>query len=237
MFRVGTSGYQYPHWSATFYPKGVPASRWFQLYAQHFDTVEMNSTFYRLPPARTFRHWRTSAPPGFCFAVKFSRYGSHLRRLLGPRGLLRRFLPRATQLGPMLGPILVQLPPHWGPNLPRLSAFLEAAPSQYRWAVEFRDPRWLCAEVFALLERHGVALCIHDMIPRHPRVVTAGWTYLRYHGIRYGGCYSPQQLSAQARLVRRYLAEGLDVFAYFNNDAQGYAVSNALDLRRYVLGR
>lgn len=234
--RVGTSGYQYKHWRDVFYPKGLPVSRWFEHYARHFDTVELNSTFYRLPEASTFAAWRSQAPRGFCYAVKFSRYGSHLRRLLGPEALLERFFERATALGRSLGPILVQLPPNWRCDAERLRAFLAAAPRRYRWAVEFRDPRWLCEEVYDVLRRHHAALCLHDMIPDHPAVLTTSWTYIRYHGERYGGCYSSGQLAVQARRIRGYLAGGRDVFAYFNNDAEGYAVANAMDLRRYVLG-
>jgi uncharacterized protein YecE (DUF72 family) len=232
--RVGTSGYQYKHWRQVFYPKGLPVSRWFEHYARHFDTVELNSTFYRLPEAATFAAWRSQAPRGFCYAVKFSRYGSHLRRLLGPEALLERFFERAAALGRTLGPILVQLPPNWRCDAERLRAFLAAAPRRYRWAVEFRDPRWLCEEVYEVLRRHRAALCLHDMIPDHPAVLTTDWTYIRYHGERYGGCYSPRHLAGQAGRIRGYLADGRDVFAYFNNDAQGYAVANALDLRRLV---
>jgi uncharacterized protein YecE (DUF72 family) len=235
MLRVGTSGYQYKHWREVFYPKRLPVSRWFEHYARHFDTVELNSTFYRLPEASTFAAWRRQAPRGFCYAVKFSRYGSHLRRLLGPEALLERFFERATALRRTLGPILVQLPPHWRCDAERLRAFLAAAPRRHRWAVEFRDPRWLCEEVYEVLRRHRAALCLHDMIPDHPAVLTTDWTYIRYHGERYAGCYSAPQLRAEARRIRGYLAEGRDVFAYFNNDAEGYAVANALELRRRVL--
>ena len=104
-----------------------------------------------------------------------------------------------------------------------------------RWAVEFRNPSWLCDEVYNVLERYKAAFCVHDMIKNHPRILTADWTYLRYHGERYSGSYSRQKLAAEAEWIRRRLATGKDVFAYFNNDAQGFAVSNAADLSRYVL--
>jgi uncharacterized protein YecE (DUF72 family) len=233
-FRVGTSGYHYRHWRGIFYPESLPPEAWFGCYAVRFDTVELNNTFYRLPRARTFAAWRDAAPPGFSFAVKFSRYGSHLKRLKTPRSTLRRFLTRAERLGASLGPILVQLPPDFRPRPERLAAFLDAAPRRRRWAVEFRDRRWLCNEVFAVLRAHGAALCVHDMIEDHPRVVTASWVYLRFHGNRYAGSYSTQHLTARAREIRAYLADGLDVYAYFNNDVGGHAVRNALDLRRYV---
>ena len=146
------------------------------------------------------------------------------------------FVERARVLGPKLGPILVQLPPRWRVNPDRLAAFLEAAPKKYRWAIEVRDPSWLCEDVYALLRKHRAALCIHDLIERHPRVRTASWVYLRFHGNHYTGSYSSQALSAAARRVRGALAEGHDVYAFFNNDIGGHAIHNAIDLRRYVEG-
>jgi len=234
--RIGTSGYQYDHWRGLFYPKGLPRAEWFAYYAERFDTVEINNTFYGLPSTQTFRSWKGTAPTGFCYALKFSRYGSHVKRLKAPRGAIRTFLGRARRLGAALGPILVQLPPDWDANPERLSAFLDAAPERYRWAIEFRDPRWLCDQVYGILAEHGAALCIHDMIPSHPRELTAGWTYLRFHGERYQGGYPYQFLVAEAKQIARYAADGLDVFAYFNNDLGGDAVRNARDLRRYVCG-
>ncbi|HXG52794.1 MAG TPA: DUF72 domain-containing protein [candidate division Zixibacteria bacterium] len=236
-FRVGTSGWHYAHWRGIFYPEDLPPARWFSHYAREFDTVEINNTFYRLPEAATFEAWRRQAPPGFCYALKFSRYGSHIVRLKRPRATIGRFLARATRLGEFLGPILVQLPPNWKADPGRLAAFLKAAPKQLRWAVELRDPRWLCEDVFAALEEHAAALCIHDLIADHPRRLTASWTYLRFHGDRYSGSYSPRRLRAEAGWIRDRLEEGRDVFAYFNNDAEGYAVRNAADLRAYVTGR
>ncbi len=174
------------------------------------------------------------APKGFCYALKFSRYGSHIVRLKKPRDTIGKFLKRADRLGEFLGPILVQLPPNWKADPERLAAFLKAAPKKYRWVLEFRDRRWLCQEVFAILSEHGSAMCIHDMIDDHPRLVTAGWVYLRFHGKRYSGSYSSEKLRAEARWIKQQLAGGKDVFAYFNNDAQGYAVANAIELKRYI---
>jgi uncharacterized protein YecE (DUF72 family) len=233
--RIGTSGYHYDHWKGVYYPEELAKGQWFSHYARDFDTVEINNTFYRLPEAATFEAWRRQAPKGFCYALKFSRYGSHIVRLKKPRDTIRKFLQRADRLGDFLGPILVQLPPNWTADPERLDAFLKAAPRDHRWAVEFRDPRWLCEEVFAILKKHDSALCIHDLIENHPRVLTTGWSYLRYHGDHYAGCYSPQKLAAEARWIRLQLASGKDVFTYFNNDAQGYALTNAADLRRYIL--
>jgi len=243
-FWIGTSGYQYDHWRGVLYPEGVPKRRWFDLYAEAFNTVEINNTFYHLPKAETFDAWRERAPAGFRYVLKYSRYGTHMRRLTGaggPDGHVARFLERADRLGPFLGPILVQLPPNWRANPERLDAFLSAAPDDHQWALEFRDPSWFSEEVWAVLRRYGAALVIHDMLEAHPREVTADWVYLRFHGtadeMPYGGNYSAQALSGVACRIKRHLAKGRDVYAYFNNDAGGCAVRDALRLRRYVLGK
>ena len=235
--RVGTSGYQYDHWRGVFYPSGLPRKDWFEHYARQFDTVEINNTFYHLPEASTFDAWRAQAPDGFLYVLKFSRYGSHLKKLKNPNDSIGPFLERAERLGSLLGPILVQLPPGWSVNARRIAGFLDCAPASHRWAMEFRDRSWLCDEVFQILRDHNAALCVHDKIEDHPRPQVADWIYLRYHGNRYGGNYSPQKLTAEARRIKEHLAQGHDVFAYFNNDLQGHAVKNALDLRRYAQGQ
>jgi uncharacterized protein YecE (DUF72 family) len=232
--RIGTSGYQYEHWKRLFYPEKLPKREWFAHYAKKFDTVEINNTFYGLPSAETFEGWRKQAPPGFLYVLKFSRYGSHLKRLKEPRATIKNFLQRARRLRNFLGPILVQLPPNWRVDPDRLAGFLKAAPRSVRWAFEFRDPSWLCEEIFALLQAHNAALCIHDMIQDHPRRITADWVYLRFHGDHYGGSYTSEQLRSEARWIKQQLVEGRDVFAYFNNDAQGYAVKNAAELKRHI---
>lgn len=234
---IGTSGYQYNHWKGFFYPSDLPKQQWFDYYARHFDTVEINNTFYRLPEAHTFETWREQAPPGFCYSVKFSRFGTHLKHLKDPRSTIGLYLERAGRLQDSLGPTLVQLPPRWKPDPARLNAFLDEALDarpRKRWTVEFRHPDWLCDEVYAILERHDAALCIHDMIADHPRRLTADWTYLRFHGGHYDGDYSHQFLSAEARRISAWLDQGLDVYAYFNNDLHGHAVHNAADLKRYL---
>ena len=231
--RIGTSGYQYDHWKGLFYPEPLPKRSWLAFLSERFDTVEINNTFYHLPSGKTFDTWRDTAPAGFRFALKYSRYGSHLKHLKDPQDHVPAFLERARRLGDCLGPILVQLPPSWKIDLGRLAGFLRAAPRRQRWAVEFRNTTWLCEETYSVLRASKAALCIHDMIENHPRAVTADWVYLRYHG-RDGGDYPHQALAAEAARIREYLARGLDVFAYFNNDACGYALSNAVDLKRYV---
>ncbi|MCK9531631.1 MAG: DUF72 domain-containing protein [Gammaproteobacteria bacterium] len=233
--RIGTSGYQYDHWRGILYPECLAKRHWFEAYTQRFDTVEINNTFYRLPDARVFERWREAAPPGFLYALKFSRYGSHRRRLLDPQNSVTHFIDVASRLEPVLGPILVQLPPRWDVNVERLDTFLAFAPRRYRWAVEVRDPRWLTHAVFATLARHGAALCIHDHIKDHPREITSNWVYLRYHGAATAtGSYSRTRLAREADFIRDCLGRGRDVYAYFNNDQQGHAVRNALQLKKLM---
>jgi uncharacterized protein YecE (DUF72 family) len=235
--RVGTSGFQYRHWRGDFYPPDLPTRHWFRHYSARFDTVEINNTFYNLPEPESFDAWREVAPPGFRFSLKYSRYATHLKHLKDPEKPLERFLERAERLHSWLGPLLVQLPPHWGADPERLDSFLRAVPRRRRIAVEVRDPDWLREEVYEVLRRHRAALVIHDLIDNHPVELTAGWTYLRFHGRRYGGSYSPQALSGQAGRIRRWLDDGRDVYVYFNNDRGGHAPRNAADLRRFVQRR
>jgi uncharacterized protein YecE (DUF72 family) len=234
--RIGTSGYQYNHWKGIFYPEDVRKQDWFAHYAMHFDTVEINNTFYNLPKADTFDQWHGRARPGFRYALKFSRYGTHMKKLKDPAASIGAFLERAERLKAYLVPILVQLPPKWGVNPERLATFFENAPARHRWTVEFRESAWLCDDVYQILQAHNAALCIHDMLADHPRRLTADWTYVRFHGVNYGGSYDPQRLSDWGQWIKRRLSDHLDVYAYFNNDVQGHAVQNALDLRRLVMG-
>ncbi len=235
---MGCSGYEYAEWKGIFYPEDLPKRDWFAHYAQAFDTVEINGTFYRLPEPETFDAWRARAPRGFLYALKLSRYGTHLKHLKDPEQWVGNFIERAERLGPTLGPVLVQLPPNWHADPGRLDGFLDVAAGRIRWAVEVRDRRWLCSEVYDVLARHDAALVVHDLLDAHPRIVTAGWVYLRFHGPYagrpYTGSYSPQALSGAARRIRSHLAEGRDVYAYFNNDIGGHAVDDASDLVRYL---
>jgi len=231
---VGTSGYQYDHWRGVFYPENIPKKKWFEYYTQTFDTVEINNTFYNLPKAESFDRWREEAPEEFCYVLKYSRYGTHMKRLKDPQDTINNFLERAAHLEEKLGPILVQLPPRWNVNSERLDQFLEATDKNCRWVLEFRNESWLCEEVYNILRKHNTALCVHDLIPDHPHLVTADWTYFRFHGDNYAGCYKENELRETAGRIRKHLNSGLDVYAFFNNDAEGYAVQNALDLRKFI---
>jgi uncharacterized protein YecE (DUF72 family) len=233
---VGCSGWSYKDWRGVVYPADAPARRWFELYAEQFDTVEINNTFYRLPPASTVEAWAAQAPPGFCYALKVGQFGSHRMKLRDSATWLVNHLDRVDRLGAHLGPNLLQLPPRWRRNLERLDEFLTAAPPRIRWAVELREPSWVHDDTFALLERHRAALCLHDLLADHPWVRTADWTYVRFHGPRaleekYHGRYGPRRLAPVARRLRAWLDEGVDVYAYFNNDFEGHAVADAAWLR------
>jgi uncharacterized protein YecE (DUF72 family) len=239
---IGTSGWNYPHWSGLFYPPSVKAAAWFQHYATFFDTVEVNNTFYRLPTPEVFVRWGHQAPAGFGFALKASRFITHVKRLADPERSAGEFVRRAAGLQGMLGPILFQMPPSGRANPARLSLFLEYLLHQeilpgVRVAFEFREPSWLTPEVFASLEKANAALCLADW----PEVVvegpiTADFVYIRRHGAsgRYAGSYSREALRREADRIKGWLAEGRSVYVYFNNDAQAHAVADALTLRELL---
>jgi uncharacterized protein YecE (DUF72 family) len=222
----------YKDWRGVVYPEKLPQRRWFEHYATLFDTVELNNTFYRLPPPSTVEHWAEQAPPGFIYAVKLGAFGSHRMKLRDAASWLPNHLDRVERLGPALGPTLVQLPPRWKRDTDRLDEFLSVAPKHLRWAVELRESSWVDEDVFAVLRRHGAALCIHDLLPDHPWELTADWTYVRFHGPRaltrkYWGRYGEKRLTPVADRLAVWLDEGRDVYAYFNNDYRGYAVADA----------
>ncbi len=215
----------------------MAARRWFEHYATMFDTVEINNTFYRLPPVETVEAWAQQAPSGFLYAPKLGQFGTHRMKLRDPDRWLPNHLDRVERLGSALGPTLVQLPPRWKRNAARLDEFLAVAPRSMRWAVELRDPSWLHEDVFAVLRHHHAALVLHDLLPDHPRVLTARWTYLRFHGPnpqqdRYRGRYTGRRLWRVAELIESWLDSGIDVYGYFNNDHDGAAVSDARWLAR-----
>ena len=242
---MGTSGYVYAHWRNVFYPAGVPAREWLPFYARHFETVELNNSFYRLPTKAAFRAWRAQVGDGFLFAVKASRFLTHLKRLKTPGPPLDRLLRRVRPLGPTLGPILFQLPAQFHVNLPRLERFVRTLGRQrllpdLRAALEVRHPSWLVEEVFDVLRKANVALCFHDArVQPVTEPVTADFVYVRRHGTRarYGGSYTDRMLRADAEDIVHWLGEGLDVYAYFNNDGGGAAVRNAPRLRDLVEGK
>ena len=234
--RIGTSGWVYRHWQGLFYPANLPQKQWFAYYARSFDTVEINSTFYHLHNASVFEHWQQQAPDGFLYSIKASRIITHNQRLEGCQDTLETFLSRASLLGETLGPVLFQLPPSFSLDLSRFESFLALLPQGFSYAMEFRNPTWLTEEVFALLERFGVALCIHDMPPLQvPLRITAKFIYLRFHGdVDHAGDYPLETLAAWVERIQTWQRNGLAVFAYFNNDTGGMAVRNAHTLKQLL---
>jgi uncharacterized protein YecE (DUF72 family) len=233
--RVGCSGWNYKAWRGRFYPQELPASKWLDYYATVFDTVEVNNTFYRLPHISTFAAWREQAPPEFLMAIKASRFLTHLKKLKDPEEPIVRLFEEAAGLKQVLGPILYQLPGDFPINLERFERFLAALPRRRQHVVEFRHTSWYVGDVYDLMTRRGVALCLHDKAGSEIDEPSVGpFMYVRFHGTsgHYTGSYSDQTLSAWAdRLVARWRA-GQDVYAYFNNDPDAVATINARTLQR-----
>jgi uncharacterized protein YecE (DUF72 family) len=239
--RVGCSGWNYGHWRERVYPKGLPQKRWLEHYAGLFDTVEINNTFYRLPRVTAVRGWVDQTPSRFVFAVKMSRYITHIRRLGGLETGIPLFYERIAPLArsPKLGPVLWQLPPTFKRDDERLGATLAALPDG-RHAIEFRHPTWYAEKVYALLRRHSVALVITDG-PKYAfreLVTTTDWTFVRFHHGTRGrrGNYSDREIAEWAERIDGWRNEGLDVYAYYNNDWEGYAVKNGLRLKQLLDG-
>lgn len=234
---IGTSGWHYRHWLGPFYPDGLPTEAMLAYYAQRFRTVEVNYTFYHLPDADAVAAWYDAVDEGFTFAVKASRYLTHLKKLKDPEGPIALLMERIAPLRHKLGPILVQLPPRWQRNVPRLAGLLRALPPGQRYAFEFRDPTWFAPEVYALLSEHGAALCVYDRFGEHsPLERTADFVYLRMHGPR-GGMerpYSDEELGAWAGAIGDWASRGVDVYVYFNNDPFGHAPHDAARLSRML---
>ncbi|HEY7399479.1 MAG TPA: DUF72 domain-containing protein [Actinomycetota bacterium] len=236
MWFVGTSGWHYKDWKARFYPDHLATSEWLAFYAERFPTVEVNNTFYRLPPEQTFDRWAAETPPGFVFSVKASRYITHIRRLADPRDALEVLLTRARHLGDRLGPILVQLPPNAMFDPERLRGFLAALPPGVRAAIEFRHASWERSETYELLDEARVALVWPDRPGARARLPsTGGWCYVRMHqGRRTAPGYTNAKLRRWADRLAPMEAGG---YVYFNNDHQGAAVRDAATLTRLLADR
>jgi uncharacterized protein YecE (DUF72 family) len=236
--RIGTSGWHYGHWAGPFYPADLPKDKWLQYYAQYFDTVELNNTFYHLPKEQSLKRWRTITPKNFVYAVKASRYITHIKKLKGTSEELARFLDLAVLLGRKLGPILYQLPPSLHKDLARLESFVEILPKKKTAVFEFRNESWYCEDTYKLLDKFNVGFCIHDLSGlESPRVVTGDVIYVRFHGTtgRYSGCYSKAQLRDWARWLKDRAKDVRGIYVYFNNDACAYAVRNAKELKDHFL--
>jgi uncharacterized protein YecE (DUF72 family) len=231
---IGTSGWHYGHWRGPFYPDELGAEGFLAYYAERFPTVEINNSFYQLPSESTLGKWRDAVPQGFVFAVKGSRFITHMKKLKDPARSLAPFLERVAVLGEKLGPILFQLPPRWGFNGARLAGFLAALPGAYRYTLELRDQSWINDDALDLLARHGAAFCIYDLAGYlSPLEVTADFVYIRLHGPGgpYQGQYDDKTLAGWAGAMAAWSREGREVFCYLDNDEAGYAAQDAARLQ------
>ncbi len=236
--RIGTSGWQYRHWLGPLYPPETRAAGMLPFYVTRFDTVEVNSSFYRLPTAEVFETWRDATPAGFSFAIKGSRFLTHMKKLRDPEEGLGRLIERAERLGDKLGPVLFQLPPRWGCDLDRLSAFLAALPPGHRYALELRDRTWHNEAVYEAMRRRNVGFCIYHLAGyQSPHEVTADFAYVRLHGPgegAYEGSYTEDTLSGWAALIDGWRRTVQAIYVYFDNDQAGHAPRNALRLKEMV---
>jgi uncharacterized protein YecE (DUF72 family) len=232
--RIGTSGWYYDHWKQRFYPADLPKSKWFEYYAQYFDTVEINNTFYHLPKEQTLQRWHNIAPKNFLYAVKAHRYITHIKRLKDSAEPLERFFERVGLLKSRLGPILYQLSPNLQKNFDLLEAFIKLLPRRKTAVFEFRHKSWYSEDTYNLLDKSGAGFCIHDMPGKEsPRIVTGEVIYIRFHGTtdRYSGSYPKSQLQNWANWLKNHSKKVRAIYIYFNNDAQGHAIKNAKQLR------
>lgn len=248
---VGTSGFSYPHWRGSFYPADLPQKDWFLYYTKYFDTVELNASFYQLPRREIFAGWRKKAdkshPPAgsFAFAIKGWRWITHIKKLKNCQEELKKFFEAANELNPAMSNIkyktsnmvLWQLPPSLKADGQRLADFLPLLPSGWRYAFEFRHPSWGEEGVWKILRQFGAAVVFQDY-PEWPifEEITADFVYLRFHGRTslYSSCYTEKELKTWAGKIKKWASQGLDVYAYFNNDALGYAVENAQRLKQLL---
>jgi uncharacterized protein YecE (DUF72 family) len=237
---LGTSGWQYRHWRETFYPRGVTQGRWLEFYAERFDTVELNNSFYMLPRTESFAAWAQRTPPGFTFAVKLSRYLTHVKKLVEPAEPIERFFSRATALGDKLGPVLLQLPPTMPEAVDRLKATLSLFPAGTRVAVEPRHDSWYTADLRRCLETANAALVLADSPKRAtPLWRTADWGYVRFHEgtSRPRPCYSREALERWCEALAGHYQPSDDLFVYFNNDPRACALRDATVFARLVRRR
>lgn len=248
--RIGCSGWNYKHWRGTFYPPRLPVREWFAHYAHVFDTVEINNTFYRLPESTTFAAWREQAPENFVYAIKASRFITHLKRLRDPEEPATRLFERACQLAGTLGPVLYQLPANFHCDLNRLDDFLAVLPRtlgeingtpadrKLKHVFEFRHPSWYTGETRAVLHAHGAVMCLHDKAGSAIfEPLDTPFVYVRFHGPggRYFGRYDLRRMEYWAETLGEQHRAGRDVFAYFNNDPEGMALINAQELRTLMV--
>ncbi len=234
---IGTSGWHYDDWRGRFYPAKLPKARWLEFYARHFNTLELNNSFYHLPSEAAFTNWYNASPPDFVFSVKVSRFITHIKRLKDCDDAIDNFMSRARLLKEKLGPLLYQLPPGLHRDNERLEAFLEKLPPDLQHVLEFRHTSWLTAEIFDILRRYRAGLCVFDMPTlTSPLVATANFAYIRFHGREglYSSCYTDAEMSDWAKRIGELAPKLESVYIYFNNDVAGYALENARSIRDYL---
>ena len=236
-YYIGTSGWYYEHWKGRFYPDSLPKSKWLAFYSEHHTTVELNNSFYRLPSIEAFTRWRYIAPSGFKFAVKVSRFITHIKRLKDVDEPLVKFLSHADYLEDKLGPLLYQLPPNMKCDYHLLETFLSVLPQRYDHIFEFRHVSWLNDDIFELLWKYNAGLCVFDMPDlTYPLVATSNTGYIRFHGNQelYSSFYSDEEMMAWAKRIREMRRDLERVYIYFNNDAEAYAVLNAATINKML---
>jgi len=236
---VGTSGFSYPHWGkGVFYPEDLPQRDWFLYYTKQFDTVELNVSFYRLPKKEVFTGWRKKAGENFVFSVKGNRFITHIKRLKDCQEPVKRFFENAIKIKREKDIVLWQLSPRFKADPERLSKFLKLLPKNWRYAFEFRDESWLSEKIYKMLKQYNTAIVFQDY-PDWPitEKITADFVYLRFHGKThlYTSCYTEKELTGWANKIKAWQKKGPDCYAFFNNDALGYAVENAKQLKDLCL--
>lgn len=236
---IGTSGFSYDHWRGIFYPGELKSGQWLEYYCRFFHTVELNSTFYHLPAERVVKSWHDRTPNDFRYAVKASRYITHRLELSGIDESLSLFYDRMEPFGTKLGPVLFQLPPSLTVDSKKLYDFCRLLKDGRRHVIEFRHESWRTEDVFSILREFKVCACFVSM-PGIESVeeVTSDFIYIRFHGAAelYASKYTKKQLALWRDLIDEYRSADLDVYAYFNNDYNAFAVENALTLEE-MLGR
>ncbi|HDI78910.1 MAG TPA: DUF72 domain-containing protein [Desulfobacteraceae bacterium] len=238
MYRIGTSGWNYPHWKGRFYPENISRNRWLEFYTKKFDTLELNATFYRIPKPTTFRGWYKRTPEGFIWALKANRVITHIRRLKDCREPLSQFLGLLKEIREKAGPVLFQFPPSLKFDKELFEDFCQLLPPDYRYTIEVRNPSWIDDKAFDIMYKFKIALCIADSAGRYPfhKEITADFVYIRLHGSKklYASEYTEEELQMWAKDIHEW---GKETFVYFDNDFNGYAVKNALRLKEILLDK
>jgi uncharacterized protein YecE (DUF72 family) len=232
---IGTSGWNYNHWRELFYPKDCAKSKWLEFYAKHYETVELNASFYGLPKPQTFENWRDRTPDNFLWAVKANRYITHIKRIKDIREPLQRFFSSVELLKEKLGPILFQLPPTLSFDEAVFSGFCQHLKGNHLYTLEVRHPSWAQERAIDILRDNNIALCVSDTAGRYPYIEedTATFIYIRLHGSKklYASEYSEEELQTYARKIRDWAK---DVYLYFDNDYGGYAIKNAKRMKEIL---